>query len=62
MASTTPDLPRGFSIRPATLDDVEEMTDLLNAASIARTGAPDFTVFELLLRPGRDLSTRSVED
>lgn len=58
MDSTTPELPAGYTARPATLDDIEEMTDLLNVASIAKSGAPDFTAEELrndLSTPGFDL-------
>jgi len=38
--STTSSLPKHFTSRPATLDDVETVVDLLNTCSIEQTGKP----------------------
>lgn len=40
-------LPEGYSVRPATMEDVEGATDLFNACEIAETGEPDYDLDEL---------------
>ena len=40
-------LPEGFSARPALLNDVEEVTALLNTCSLERIGAPEWDETEL---------------
>jgi len=40
-------LPPGYFARPATMDDVSAVTELLNAAEVAEWGEPDFTEDEL---------------
>jgi mycothiol synthase len=40
-------LPPGYNARPATMDDLPSVTELLNAAEIAEWGEPDFTEEEL---------------
>ncbi|MEZ4624078.1 MAG: GNAT family N-acetyltransferase [Thermomicrobiales bacterium] len=44
---TPVNLPPGYFARPATMDDVPAVTELLNAAEIAEWGEPDFTESEL---------------
>lgn len=53
-------LPTGFTTRPATIDDVETITNLLNTCAIATTGQPDVTTSEMTsfyTTPGFDLAT-----
>jgi mycothiol synthase len=40
-------LPEGYSVRAATMDDADAATDLLNACEIAENGEPDFGPGEL---------------
>jgi mycothiol synthase len=53
-------LPAGFTTRPATLEDVEMITDLLNTCAIAQIGKPEFTtngMVSFFTSPGFDIST-----
>jgi mycothiol synthase len=40
-------LPDNYQVRPATMDDIEEVVDLFNACSIAMIGCEDFSVPEI---------------
>ena len=40
-------LPAGFTTRPATMADIEIITDLLNTCTIAYTGNPDVTISDM---------------
>lgn len=44
----TATLPRGFSLRAPTMDDLEAVTDLVIACDIAEYGKPDYTTDDLL--------------
>ena len=62
LLETTPEntLLHGFTTRPATIADVEIITDLLNICAIAYTGQPDVATNELLSffkSPGFDVAT-----
>ena len=51
-------LPPGFTARPTTLDDAEQVSEVLNAAALELYGAPDFSVENLRndwTLPGVDL-------
>lgn len=53
-----PGLPEGYTLRPARMDDMEEIVDLLNTVSRAMKGEDDFDVNSLttdLQSPGIDL-------
>jgi mycothiol synthase len=41
-------LPDNLTVRPATLDDAQALTDMMNASAIATYGAPDTTLNETL--------------
>jgi mycothiol synthase len=53
-------LPDGFTTRPATMDDIEAITELLNACAVAYTGKPDVSIADMtsfFTTPGFDLAT-----
>ena len=53
-------LPTGFTTRPATMDDVQAVTDLLNVCAIAYTGKTDTSISDMtsfFTTPGLDLAT-----
>jgi len=56
-------LPIDFTTRPASMDDLEIITDLLNACSIAYTGKPDVTISDMksfFTTPGFDVATNTM--
>ncbi len=53
-------LPTGFTTRPATMDDIEAIIDLLNVCAIAYTGKPEVSMSNMtsfFTTPGFDLAT-----
>lgn len=59
---TTQVLPAGFTVRPATLDDVAAITHLINTCEIAEIGSPDHPLAEMrtfMTAPGLNLATDS---
>lgn len=57
---TKESLPAGFTVRPATMADIEAITDLLNACATAYTGKPDVSISDMtsfFTTPGFDLAT-----
>lgn len=53
----TAELPPGWTVRPATLDDVPAILAVVHASDIVAVGEPDFTaeeIVEILTAPGHD--------
>lgn len=56
-------LPVGFTTRPATMDDVEIITDLLNTCSVAYTSNPSVTINDMnsfFTSPGFDITANTL--